>query len=117
MIELTVTDVNASRAWYESSLGLRLVTSDPATGFVLLQDDRGGRVALKRGVPNPIGVVLHFEVADVDQYMRERAMVVEGPMNVSAEGYREAFISDPDAHRVGLFAWECATGTSHAARG
>jgi catechol 2,3-dioxygenase-like lactoylglutathione lyase family enzyme len=106
MVELAVADVIASRAWYETTLGLKVVTSDAATGFVLLQDGRGCRVALKPGVPNPGGVTLHFEVADVDVTVRESRVVPDGPAVVSPEGYREVFVRDPDGYRVGLFAWD-----------
>jgi len=106
MVELAVADVAAARAWYETTLGLKVVVSDAATGFVLLQDARGARVALKSGTPNPGGVVLHFEVADVDAFLRERGIASDGPVAVSAEGYREVFVRDPDGNRVGLFAWD-----------
>ena len=105
MVELAVADVAAARAWYGAVLGLKVVMSDAATGFVLLQDGRGGRVALKPGTPSPGGVVLHFEVADLDVLVRETGVVPDGPVVVSGEGYREAFVRDPDGYRVGLFAW------------
>lgn len=105
MVELAVADVAVSRAWYETTLGLRVEMSDAATGFVLLQDERGGRVALKPGAPNPGGVTLHFEVADVDAALREKGLVPDWPVAVSAEGYCEAVVRDPDGYRVGLFAW------------
>lgn len=103
MVELAAADVAASRRWYEAALGLRVMLEDPATGFVLLEDGRGGRVALKPGTPAPGGVVLHFEVPDVDAALR--GLAPDGPVATSAEGYREAFVRDPDGYRVGLFAW------------
>lgn len=105
MVELAVTDVGAAREWYETALGLTVVTSDAATGFVLLQDGRGGRLALKPGTPTPGGVVLHFEVVDVDATVRKLGVTTDGPITVSPEGYREAFARDPDGYRVGVFAW------------
>lgn len=109
MVELAVADVAASRAWYEAALGLKVVTSDPATGFTLLQDERGGRVALKPGTPYPGAVTLHFKVADVEAALREGALLSDDPVRVSPEGYHEAFVRDPDGYRVGLFAWLGAT--------
>ncbi len=105
MVELAVADVVASRHWYESVLGLAVTLEDSATGFVLLEDRRGGRVALRPGTPAP-GVVLHFEVPDVEAALAECGLVADGLATASAEGYREAFVRDPDGYRVGLFAFE-----------
>ncbi|MBN9518153.1 VOC family protein [bacterium] len=117
MVELAVTDVVASRRWYESALGLAVTLEDPTTGFVLLEDRRGGRVALKPGTPVPGGVVLHFEVPDVEAALVERGLAADGPVTASVEGYHEAFVRDPDGYRVSLFAWDRRTGTGAAARG
>lgn len=114
MVELAAADPAASRRWYEAALGLVVELDDPATGFILLADGRGGRVALKRGTPAPGGVVLHFEVPDVEA--ARRGLVADGPVIESAEGYREAFVRDPDGYRVGLFAW-VRGGTAPPARG
>jgi predicted enzyme related to lactoylglutathione lyase len=105
MVELAVADPAASQSWYEAVLGLTAALADPATGFVLLEDGRGGRLALKPGTPNPGGVTLHFEVGDVDDALRKHGLVADGPVTVSAEGYREAFVRDPNGYRVGLFEW------------
>jgi catechol 2,3-dioxygenase-like lactoylglutathione lyase family enzyme len=117
MVELAVADPAASRGWYEAALGLATVVADPATGFVVLDDGRGGRVALKPGTPNPGGVTLHFEVPDVDAALRDGGLATDEPVKVSPEGYREAFVRDPDGYRVGLFAWERPAGTDPAPRG
>ncbi|MFO0800316.1 MAG: VOC family protein [Gemmataceae bacterium] len=103
MVELAVADPAASRTWYEATLGMKVETVDASTGFVLLQDGRGGRLALKPGTPNRGGVTLHFEVADVDAAVQ--GLRPDGPAVDSPEGYREAFVRDPDGYRVGLFAW------------
>ncbi len=117
MTELAVADPAVSRAWYEAVLGLTAVLADPATGFVLLADGRGGRLALKPGVPCPGGATLHFEVPEVDCALRECRLVADGPATVSPEGYREAFVRDPDGYRIGLFAWVQPSGTEPAPRG
>ena len=114
MVELAVADVAASRRWYEAALGLTAALEDPATGFALLEDGRGGRLALKPGAPAPGGVTLHFEVPDLEAALR--GLAADGPVTASAEGYREAFVRDPDGYRVGLFAWDRG-GTGPAARG
>ncbi len=105
MVEIAVADPDVSRSWYVAALGLTAVLADPATGFVLLEDGRGGRLALKPGGANPGGVTLHFEVADLDAALWAGGLVADGPVVVSAEGYREAFVRDPDDYRVGLFEW------------
>jgi catechol 2,3-dioxygenase-like lactoylglutathione lyase family enzyme len=117
MVELAAADPAASRVWYEEVLGLKFLLADAATGFVLLGDDRGGRVALKAGTPTPGGVTLHFEVPDVDAALRERGLVAVGPTTVSSEGYREVFVHDPDGYRIGLFAWDHRDGTELSTRG
>jgi catechol 2,3-dioxygenase-like lactoylglutathione lyase family enzyme len=109
MVELAVADPAASRGWYEAALGLAVVLEDPATGFVVLHDGCGGRVALKAGTPNPGSVTLHFEVPDVDAELRDRGLTPDESVTVSPEGYREAFVRDPDGYRVGLFSWERKT--------
>lgn len=105
MVELAVADTAAARSWYEQKLGLRAVLTDPATDFVLLADGRSGKLALRSGGANPGSVALHFEVPDVDAALRESGLVAEGPVVTSPEGYREAFVRDPDGYRVGLFDW------------
>jgi predicted enzyme related to lactoylglutathione lyase len=71
-----------------------------ANRFVLFD----GGVALKGGTPAPGGVVLHFNVSDLDAELT-RLGVVASPVEESAEGYREAFTADPDGYRIGLFEW------------
>ena len=104
MTELAVADLTASLAWYRDRLGFRVVLLDAANGFALLQGDAGGRLALKAGVPTPGGVTLHFQVADLAAELA-RLGVPDVSFTESREGYREAFVTDPDGYRVGLFEW------------
>lgn len=104
MTELAVGDLAASVAWYRDRLGLRVALLDAANGFALLQGDAGGRLALKSGTPAPGGVTLHFEVADLAAELA-RLGSSGTPVKESPEGYREAFIRDPDGYAVGLFEW------------
>jgi predicted enzyme related to lactoylglutathione lyase len=103
MTELSVADFAASVAWYRDVLGLRVKHLDSANRFVLFD----GGVALKSGTPVPGGVVLHFNVTDLDAELTRLAAVgsAASPVEESAEGYREAFVADPDGYRVGLFEW------------
>ncbi|MBX9580636.1 MAG: VOC family protein [Gemmataceae bacterium] len=104
MTELAVADLAAALAWYQDRLGLRVLLLDAANGFALLQGDGGGRLALKAGAPAPGGVTLHFEVADLAAELG-RLGSADVPVKDSPEGYREAFVRDPDGYAVGLFEW------------
>ena len=107
MVELTVPDLAASAAWYSTVIGLSVKLTDDANGFVLLEG-KSGRLSLKRGDPNPGGVRLHFEVANLDREIArlEGADVrPASPAKASAEGYRRAVYLDPDGYEIGLFEW------------
>jgi catechol 2,3-dioxygenase-like lactoylglutathione lyase family enzyme len=103
MTELSVADFAASLAWYRDVLGLRVKHLDQANRFVLFD----GGVALKVGTPMPDGVVLHFNVSDLDVelFRLTAAGVAASPVEESTEGYREAFLTDRDGYRIGLFEW------------
>lgn len=107
MVELTVPDLAASAAWYATVIGLSVKLTDDANGFVLLEG-KSGRLSLKRGDPNPGGVRLHFEVANLDvELTRLEAAGVRpaSPAKASPEGYRRAVYLDPDGYEIGLFEW------------
>jgi catechol 2,3-dioxygenase-like lactoylglutathione lyase family enzyme len=104
MTELVVSDFAAAVAWYRDRLGLRLLLLDGPNRFALLQGADSGRLALKAGVPRPGGVALHFEVADLAAELA-RLGAADLVVKESAEGYREAFLTDPDGYAVGLFEW------------
>lgn len=104
MTELAVGDFAASVSWYRDRFGLRVVLLDAANQFALLQGGDGGRLALKVGTPAPGGVTLHFEVADLTAELA-RLGAAETSVRESPEGYREAFLRDPDGYAVGLFEW------------
>jgi catechol 2,3-dioxygenase-like lactoylglutathione lyase family enzyme len=102
MTELAVADFAASLAWYRDTLGLRVEVLDAANRFALF----AGGLALKAGTPTPGGVVVHFRVADLDAELARLAAAGVGPISTvktSPEGYREAFVADPDGYRLGLF--------------
>jgi catechol 2,3-dioxygenase-like lactoylglutathione lyase family enzyme len=107
MAELTVRDWPAAVAWYRDVLGLPLERLDAAADFALFRAG-AGRVALKAGEPRPAGVRLYFHVPDLSaELSRLVALGVppDGDVVVSPEGYRRAFVRDPDGHRLGLFEW------------
>lgn len=104
MTELAVADLAAALGWYRDRLRLPVTLLDEPNRFALL----AGRLALKEGTPSPGGVILHFRVDDLDAELARLAaagVVPDGPVKASAEGYRRAFVRDPDGYRVGLFAW------------
>lgn len=104
MTELAVGDFAAAVAWYRDALALTPTLIDEAGRFALFGTP-GGRLALKAGGGGG-GATLHFRVEDLDAELARLAgssVRPDGPPTVSAEGYREAFVRDPDGHRVGLF--------------
>ena len=100
MVELTVSDLGASLAFYRDRLGLAVEVLDAANGFALLH--AGGRLALKRGTPGG-GATVHVEVGDLAAELRRLGEAAE--VKVSDEGYRRAKLTDPDGYGVVLFEW------------
>jgi catechol 2,3-dioxygenase-like lactoylglutathione lyase family enzyme len=104
-VELSVRDWPGSVAWYRDVLGLGVLLRDEAGAFALLAAGPA-RLALKQGDPCPAGVLLAFEVGDLDAWLARLAGLgvwPEGPVKSSAEGYRRARLRDPDGHAVSLF--------------
>ncbi len=107
MIELTVANLAASLAWYRDRLGLRVQLLDEAGRFALFEAG-ATRLALKEGAATPGTAKIIFEVSDLDATLRSleaKEIHADGPIKPSPEGYRRAFISDPDGYRIGLFEW------------
>ena len=106
-VELTVRDLDAAVDWYRKVLGLREVMRDGADAFALLSAG-GARLALKRGTPSDGGVLLAFEVADLDAWVRElggKGVSLEDSPRASDEGYRRARLRDADGYGVSVFEW------------
>jgi catechol 2,3-dioxygenase-like lactoylglutathione lyase family enzyme len=107
MIELTVADLAISLAWYRDRLGLRVQVLDEAGRFALL-DSGQVRLALRQGSPAPGTTKVVFETGDLEarlQTLVDKGVHADGPIKQSPEGYRRAFIRDPDGHVIGLFEW------------
>ena len=103
-VELTVDDLDAAVEWYRKVLGLRQVMRD-ANAFALLGAG-ATRLALRRGKPSPGGVLLAFEVADLDEWARrfaENGEQLEDAIRTSDEGYRRARVCDADGYAVCVF--------------
>lgn len=107
LVQLTVANCPASLRWYQEALGAKLLLMREPEGFALLRLG-GGRVALKAGTPIPGNTLLTFEVANLEAELARLAtngLHAQGPVQVSAEGYRSAIFTDPDGHRISLFEW------------
>jgi len=105
MVEIAVSNIPTSLAWYCDHIGLTVDHHDEANGFVLLKSS-GGRLALKRGTPAPDGVILHFSVVELDNELTRllaAGVHLISSIKASDEGYRRAIVVDPDQYRVCLF--------------
>lgn len=109
MAELAVSDWPRAVEWHRAALGLSVELLDEANRFALLTrpDGSGARLALKAGTPRPGGVILHWQVADLDAELQrlQGLGIGVGEVTASAEGYRRAAVLDPDGYEHGLFAW------------
>lgn len=110
MIELSVADWPLAVAWYRDTLGLKLLNHSETDRFALFEAG-ATRLALKqmeKDTPNGTGVLLAFEVSNLDAELNRLAglgIVSESPVKISPEGYRQAIIRDPDGYRLCLFEW------------
>ncbi len=107
MVELLVADLNASLCWYRDVLGLPVEILDEANQFALL-GRAAGRIALKQGVAEPGGVIIHFEIPNLQAEVERLAKcgaLPSGSLKQSTEGYRRARFHDPDGYAIVLFEW------------
>jgi predicted enzyme related to lactoylglutathione lyase len=119
LVELAVSDWPAAVAWYADALGLEVTLRDEANRFALLAAGQG-RLALKAGEPAPGSTRLTFEVDDLDAALARLARhgaAADGPVKVSAEGYRRAHVRGPDGQRLCLFEWAAPSSLAHRGGG
>jgi predicted enzyme related to lactoylglutathione lyase len=105
MVELAVRDLESACRWLIDHVGMRVVRSDPAGPFVLLESG-GSRLALVQRDPPTTGVNLVFAVADLDQVLdRCRAAGVDcsPPVDVPRESYRRFTATGPEGWKVTFF--------------
>jgi catechol 2,3-dioxygenase-like lactoylglutathione lyase family enzyme len=106
-LTIRVRDLDAARAWYVGHLGMKLEFEVPGRRTVALQDDAGLTLFLDEttGDVSPDGVVLTFQIADVEE--THRRLVAAGMRFVSPPGKRfwgyGAELHDPDGHLVLLW--------------
>ncbi len=118
MVELAVTNLEESLTWYQRHLGLKLLLHDEAGAFALLEAGNA-KLALKQRPVVVVSAELVFEVAELDRRLGElktAGVNVLAPPVLSAEGYREACIADPNGHSIRLFEWTQTTVPSHKNR-
>lgn len=111
-VTLSVADVSASAAWYQSVLGFRVVFTMPGPAGVVLAHLRLAKyadlllVAARSPVPQPrgAGVQLNFtltdrSVDDLAAHARSRWDDIEGPVTQPWNA-RELYVVDPDGYRL-----------------
>jgi catechol 2,3-dioxygenase-like lactoylglutathione lyase family enzyme len=106
-LNLPVSQLERSRDWYTSTLGLKVEFEAPDRRTVALQDGEGFAIFLQEtpGVAPRAGVALWFQVDDVDStYGEWRARGVDfahGPQK-NFWGYGPE-LSDPDGYLIRLW--------------
>jgi catechol 2,3-dioxygenase-like lactoylglutathione lyase family enzyme len=111
-IALGVGDLPRSIAFWRDTVGLKFLFEAPNVAFF---DVAGVRLMLgqnESAAPKPAGVVLYFEIDDLDAgfaSLRERGAAVEQPNGephfIAKLGAKElwmAFLRDPDGHLFAL---------------
>jgi predicted enzyme related to lactoylglutathione lyase len=107
MLELTVADWKKSVAWYRDCMGFTVETLDEPHAFAVLNSGTS-RLSLKGGTPQLGSIIPFFQVDDLLALLNrlaEHGVHRDGELRRSDEGYRRAFIRDPDGYRIGLFEW------------
>ena len=105
-LSLPVSNLDKSRAWYISALGLKVEFEMPDRRTVALQDGEGFAIFLqeKPGV-QPNGVALWFQVDDVDATFdrwKDRGIAFTHGPQKTFWGYG-AELADPDGYLVRLW--------------
>ena len=105
-LSLPVGDLDRSRAWYMTTLGLKVEFEIPDRRTVALQDGEGFTIFLQeRTAVAPNGIAVWFQVDDVDSTFD--AWTARGV--VFAHGPRKNFwgygpeLTDPDGYAVRLW--------------
>jgi catechol 2,3-dioxygenase-like lactoylglutathione lyase family enzyme len=105
-LSLPVSNLDKSRDWYISALGLKVEFEVPDRRTVALQDGEGFAIFLqeKPGVA-PNGIALWFQVDDVDstfsQWKRQGVVFTHAPQK-NFWGYGTELV-DPDGYLVRLW--------------
>jgi catechol 2,3-dioxygenase-like lactoylglutathione lyase family enzyme len=106
-LTIAVSDLDRSRAWYTSVLGLRVEFEVPSHSAVALQDSGGFTVFLEKRSDfsgHPM-CVLTFRIDDVDKRSSElesRGIAFDTPPRKLFWGYG-AELKDPDGYLVRLW--------------
>lgn len=106
-LNLPVSNLDRSRDWYLSTLGLKVEFEIPARRTVALQDDEGFAIFLQESKTAVVtgGTALWFQVDDVDathgEWSRRGVVFAHGPQK-AFWGYG-AELHDPDGYIVRLW--------------
>jgi len=106
-LSIPVTDVNRSREWYVTTLGLRVEFELPERRTIALQDSDGFAIFLQEAAApiSPNGCALWFQVEDVEKtfvaWSARGVAFTHGPRK-SFWGYG-AELADPDGYLVRLW--------------
>jgi len=105
-LNLPVTDLERSRQWWTSTLGLKVEFEVPDRRTVALQDGEGFAIFLQeQPVAGPGGVALWFQVDDVDKthadWTARGVAFAHGPRR-NFWGYGPELV-DPDGYRLRLW--------------
>lgn len=106
MVEWTCRDWAGCVAWYSDILGLRRAWFDEDGGFALFEG-QGICLALKAGEEPARGLLLSWEVDDLDAAMselRSRGIETTDPFD-DPEGFRETRFRDPEGRTLRVFQW------------
>lgn len=106
---IAVTDLDASRTFYEDTLRLPVLEATP---FAIRFGSGPGQISVRRGQPNVGQTVLHFEVDDLDAVMSDltgrgvRFEEYETPKTTNGVAQigpaRGAWFADPSGNVIGL---------------
>jgi catechol 2,3-dioxygenase-like lactoylglutathione lyase family enzyme len=105
-LNLPVGNLDRSRDWYTSTLGLKVEFEVPDWRTVALQDDEGFALFLQeRPAVAPNGIALWFQVDDVDAAFAQwtaRGITFAHPPQKNFWGYGPELV-DPDGYLVRLW--------------
>lgn len=105
-VTLTVTDLDRSIAFYQK-LGLLLIVNSPGNAYARFEcPDGEATLSLHEGPVPASTIQLYFEVPDVrvrHDALVAAGIVFEGPPVDQSWLWTEAWLKDPDGHRLCLF--------------
>lgn len=104
IVELTFRDWQVALSWFQQYFSLQVIHLDAAHSYALL-DAGVVHLAIKGSVdaPLPEGVLLQWQVADLEVFLAEvteKGCRVMKPIKESEEGYRRCVLEGPEGLAV-----------------